>query len=124
MTIPTKEDAVNRIDPLSPRKTGIDTSGNPVALGDIDSDGVFVGYIGIDGCVFESRVERDRAIGAGRLNDAFIEASKTGATPPNPIDVLLGAGVLPQNFGEALDEYRSQRQMIDWVSGRIPFPFA
>jgi len=45
MSTPTKEDAVNRIDPFSPAKTGIDTSGNPVALGDIDSDGYFVGHI-------------------------------------------------------------------------------
>ena len=123
MSTPTKEDAVNRIDPFSPAKTGIDTSGNPVALGDIDSDGYFVGHITIDGCVFESRIERDRAIGAGRLNDAVIAAEKNGTTPPTPLDVLLAAGVDPSNIGEALAEYRSQRRMIDWIAGRISFPF-
>jgi hypothetical protein len=73
------------IDPRSPCKSGHDSHGNPVKLGDRDTGGYFVGYIDTDGLAWENLRERDCAIASGRFYDACIEWDRNGqkGMPPS-----------------------------------------
>ena len=53
------------------RAAGVDLSGEPVRLGERDSDGYLVGYIDDEGGAWESLRERLVATAAGRLVDAL-----------------------------------------------------
>jgi hypothetical protein len=90
----------------SPRRYGTDINGMPVRLGDTDCDGVAVGYIDDGGTCWESRTERDMAIGAGRSLDAFIEYNYHGGVlgPPPDFEAIMAAeSVLEENLEAAMD---------------------
>lgn len=109
------------IDPDSPREWGLDTSGVPRELGDIDSDGYFVGYIDEEGTTWQDRKERDVAVGSGRCNDAFCAWNRTGGflgTEPDYMGIIRAHGVLPQHEDEAYREFIELRQMVELVSPR------
>ncbi len=53
------------------RAAGVDLSGEPVRLGERDSDGYLVGYVDDEGGAWESLGERLVATAAGRLVDAL-----------------------------------------------------
>ncbi len=91
---------MNRIDPTSPHESGIDINGNVARLGEFDSDGVFVGYIDSKGNCWESRRERDEAIGAARAMEAFIEWNRFGGFGPAPdlIDIFEKHDILEENY--------------------------
>jgi hypothetical protein len=88
------------IDPTSPRESGIDTSGKPVRLGDLDSDGMFVGYIDAGGTVWESREERDEAIFSGRAMEAFVRWNHCGGLgpAPDPWEIMRAYDCLDENW--------------------------
>lgn len=91
---------MNRIDPTSPRTSGIDINGNVARLGEFDSNGVFIGYIDSKGNCWESRRERDEAIGASRAMEAFVEWNRFGGFGPLPdfIAIFKANDVLEENY--------------------------
>jgi hypothetical protein len=64
---------------------GLDTNGQPVRLGEFDSDGHIVGYIDNDGLSWESEKECYIAIAVGRIGD-HIKAH--GTMPPDWADLM------------------------------------
>lgn len=88
---------------------GHDSNGHPVKIGERDSDGHPVGYIDAEGLAWESKAERDEAVGAGRLLDAMREQ-------PFAFDadrVLDAHGIGAAHRAGALAEALSQKAMID-----------
>ncbi len=53
------------------RRAGLDLSGEPVRVGERDSDGYLVGYVDEQGIAWKSLCERLVATAAGRLVDAL-----------------------------------------------------
>jgi hypothetical protein len=100
------------IDPESPHQVGLDTSGTLRRLGEIDCDGEFIGYICEEGATWQSRRERDAAVGAGRCLDAFMAWNYHGGMlwpEPNYTYICWAAGIKAENYKHAVDEF--QRQM-------------
>lgn len=60
------------------QQNGQDTHGNPVTLGERDTDGIKVGFIDQQGLAWESIEERDLALTAGRYQDAIIAWRSSG----------------------------------------------
>ena len=60
------------------QQNGQDTHGSPVTLGEIDTDGIKVGFIDQQGLAWESVEERDLALTAGRYQDAIIAWRSSG----------------------------------------------
>ena len=77
------------------RKTGHDSHGRPVTIGDTDDDGRRVGFIDREGLVWESRRERAGAIASGRFTEAVL-AHERGKrrTRPSPTLFALRYGPL------------------------------
>ena len=92
------------------RTEGHDSHMMPVKLGEKDTDGHVVGYIDEEGLSWESREERDAAVGAGRIADEFYP--KTPATlfslKKSIDDVLNDAEVLKENRYLACKEFIDQ----------------
>lgn len=88
------------------RKEGRDSHGMPVSLGEEDTDGFVVGYIDHEGLAWESREERDRAVGAARIEEEYFNVAKAGKLPSQTLeDVLDAALVLKENRYAACKEY-------------------
>jgi hypothetical protein len=91
------------------RTEGHDSHMMPVKLGELDTDGVYVGYIDEEGLSWESREERDAAVGAGRISDLLNVRSKVSlldSLQAKNLDKLLDdAGVLEENRYLACKEY-------------------
>jgi len=68
-------------------------------IGDIDEMGLPIGYIDESGRAWQSRLERDAAIGSSALDDASTYDKF------DVIQVLDDAEVLPQNRVAAFEEY-------------------
>jgi hypothetical protein len=85
------------------RTTGHDGMGRPVKLGDLDSDGTPVGFIDDGGLSWESEDERHAAVGAGVIEQA-----------------LRDAGIPPEKFSLAVEEFTGQRKLIDWIGRAGP----
>lgn len=110
---------MSAIDPTSPRESGYDTCGVPRSLGEIDSDGVFVGYICEQGTTWESRREHDEAVTAGRYMDAWNHWNRSGGVlgaEPDPED-FADAIASPENFLFALSAAREA--LADFMPGGI-----
>lgn len=88
--------------------TGHDSHGNLVTLGGVDTDGQPVGYIDAEGLAWESRAERDAAVGAGRL----LEAMREQPIGLDVIGVLDTGDVLPEHRQGALVEAIEQHAMM------------
>lgn len=107
------------IDPNSCFPQGYDSWGKLVSLGDIDSDGCFVGYISGDGLAWESRRECDEAITAGRFMDAWNKWNRAGGllgTEPQP-EEFAAAIAIPENYLFALKAAQTAWQ--DYLPGGI-----
>ena len=101
----------NRIDPESPHRVGIDTEGVVRRLGETDSDGEFVGYIDETRAVWNSRRERDAAVGGGRCFDAFLAWNEHGGAlweKPDYYLILYRTNVKPEHVRHALAEFERQ----------------
>lgn len=103
------------IDPQSPKSIGHDSAGFPIRLGEIDSDGRFVGYIDEEGLAWESRLERDSAVTVGRFGDDYWRWLKTGAVSPEPHALDYLDEVHPDNVEAVLQRIR------DMLSGKDLF---
>lgn len=111
------------IDPDSPHIIGYDSHGEVVLLGAQDTDGLFIGYIDQNGLAWASRQERDVAVGAGRLHDAFLAWNKSGGVlgpEPDWEAILEAHNVLPQHQGEAFREFKEGLRMIRRLGGFTP----
>lgn len=88
--------------------------GLPVRLGGPDSDGELVGYIDPQGESWSSRLERDRAVLAGRYLDAWDQWQRTGGQgpEPQPEQLLEQVEVLPEHRAEALERARESLQQV------------
>ncbi len=98
---------MNRIDPNSPRQAGLDSNGQPVKLGERDSEGYFVGWIDENGLAWESRRFRDEAVGCGRLLDAFIAWNSTGGLGkrPDPVAIFREHNVLEKHWRGTIRDF-------------------
>jgi hypothetical protein len=103
---------MNRIDPHSPRKAGRDLAGKIVRLGDLDSDGYFVGYISEDGTPWRDRTDRDLTVGVNVAFDAFMECNYHGGmlAPLPSIAEVLRAHDVPLDL---LDAVRTE--VNNWI---------
>ena len=84
------------------RKTGQDLAGNPVKIGDTDTDGTRVGFFQNDGTAWESRQERDGAIASGRFTEAAVLYQNGERRRPRRW--LYALRYAPLNFRHALIE--------------------
>lgn len=97
---------------------GHDSHGNPVAVGDRDTDNVIVGFIDEGGLAWESVYERDLAVTAGRYDDAMTawkreygsemvakndDGSFRAIVCPNPWAIAKEVCLNPQNVNAAAD---------------------
>ena len=79
------------IDPKSPLTHGLDVSGVPRKLGDLDDMGVLIGYIDHDGLCWESSEERDTAVVSARYSEAWFTWNESGGVLGDKPDSLLFA---------------------------------
>jgi hypothetical protein len=86
-------------------EVGHDVNNEPVRIGDIDSMGFKVGYIDEEGLAWQSRLERDCALGSSALHDA------DDRERVDPIVILDSIGVLDENKTAVLADYISGRAM-------------
>jgi hypothetical protein len=99
------------------RTTGIDTSGVPREIGDIDSDGYPVGWIHPEtGGTYESEEEYWRCECAGRYSDAKHSMRFTGLHP-NP---AVFAAMAPSRYRvAAMEEIRFQESFMERLRGLL-----
>lgn len=83
-------------------------------LGGRDSDGERIGYIDPQGESWASRLERDRAVLAGRYLDAWDQWQRAGGQGPQPLpeQLLEQAEVLPEHREAALERARESLQQV------------
>jgi hypothetical protein len=104
--------------PESSKVEGLDSHGNFVRVGDVDTDGFLVGYIDDEGLSWESRQDRDAAVGGGTIHDSS-QRDRTN------LDAILDeAGVLPENRYAAVKEFVEGEAMNDiirslWLNGKF-----
>jgi len=99
-----------------PRGAGIDGHGQPVRLGETDSQGYLVGYIDDNGLAWESLTERLVAIHAGRLAEAL--ALSPSAPRRNQLMVEILIDVPDQLIADVAQNAVEQL----WLSARRPLP--
>lgn len=87
------------------RTEGQDADGMPVKVGEYDTSGFLVGYIDEGGLSWESREERDLAVGAGRIFDEFFGAKGLSMPTASIDEILANAGVLEEHRYAACKEY-------------------
>jgi len=114
------------MDNFSFNTEGLDSHGNPVRLGETDSDGFVVGFIGADGTCWESITERDVATTCGRFMDAWNAWNRCGGllgTEPDASCIAQRECIHPNSIELATAEACSQIDFKDPVSrammGRI-----
>lgn len=78
---------------------GYDAAGKSVELGDTDSMGLRVGYIDDNGLAWQSRLERDMAIGADAIK------ASTLLERMDAIDILDKHDIMPKHREAALATY-------------------
>jgi len=101
------------------REDGVDSHGNPVCLGERDSDGILVGYIDIDGTCWESLEERDVATTMGRFWDQWLLWNKSGGligSLPDAMEIAQRECLDPDSVEEAAQAARDQIDPRDPVA--------
>ena len=96
---------------LRKRRRGHDTNGMPVKLGEKDTDGFHVGYIDEEGACWESRRERDIAVGSSRIFDNYFGARGLVFPTTEIDDILKEAGVLKKHRYAACKEYINEQML-------------
>lgn len=98
---------------------GVDSHGNPVRLGEVDTDGFVVGFIDPDGTCWESITERDVATTCGRFMEAWNDWNRCGGllgSEPDAYAVAQRECIHPDSVDVAADEALSQIDPEDPVS--------
>lgn len=99
--------------PQTPLTEGRDSHGSPVRLGDLDSDGVPVGYIDPSGLAWASRLEAECSILAGRLQDAHDDVQRAGHLPD--VRKIVEETTSPDHRAEALLEAHESLVWTLWM---------
>lgn len=98
---------------------GHDINGEPVGLGDVDSDGRPVGYIDASGLAWESLTEAQTAVACGRLFDAQQQFRK-GLRAVAPVPAFFAARYAPDCDQQAVLAEMAEQDEISRMCRLLP----
>jgi hypothetical protein len=93
------------------RKTGHDSDGKPISIGDTDDDGRRVGFIDREGLAWESRAERAGAIASGRFTEAEQDHER-GDRRTRPLPILFALRYGPLSPRRTLREIHAAASIL------------